>query len=265
MKLPPPYAADSLHIVHNLHYDWSAWTSKAYGPFPKTTINAINQCKELWKQDGMMVEKWYIDKNMLQILFKVSPNIAPQDCTRLAKGRIQHALRQQETPVKFSRRVAFRSLGDNTRAIVKDYIGRQITKSDYADPRFKEWLEQYNFEIPKTRLKHPEHTAAGRYWYALHLVIVVQNRSFPMTLQKNFSKVAKTCFAIAEKKEYEIAELSIMPDHIHIALRGNIAHSAEEMLAGFMNNLWYSLNIGMFWSSECYAGTFSEYKINQIR
>ncbi len=265
MKLPPPYAPESLHIVHNLHYDWSAWTNKAYGPFPESTANAISQCKKLWEKDGMLVEKWLLEGNMLQILFKVTPHIAPQDCSRLAKGRMQYALKQMGTPVNFSRRVGFRSIGENTREIVKDYIGRQITKSDYADPRFKDWLEQYNFKIPKIKLKHPQKTAAGRYWYALHLVIVVQDRKFPMISEQRFTKVTKTCFAVAVKKEYEIAELSVMPDHIHIALRGNIAHSPAEMLAGFMNNLWYSLNIGMFWSSECYAGTFSEYKIDQIR
>jgi REP element-mobilizing transposase RayT len=265
MPLPPPYIPENLRVVHNLHYDWTGCISKGHGGFPNTTTEAVNVCVPLWEKDGLKLEKWSVKASTIQILFKALPHVSPQECTRFVKGRLQHVLRKLDTPVKFSRKVGFRSLGDNTRKIVKKYIVRQAQKSNYIDPKFKKWLDQYNFTIPKVQLERPVPTASGRYWYALHLVIVVENRTIPMTMKKTFDKVANTCFSIARKKGYEIAEMSIMPDHIHISLRGDISSAPELILASFMNNLWKALNVGICWSYECYAGTFSEYRLDQIR
>jgi len=264
MTLPPPYIPENLKIVHNLHYDWTGWISKGHGTFPVTTRQAICDCEPLWKTDGLQLEKTLIKASQIQILFKAQPNLSPYDFTRLIKGRLQHALRKIGTPVKFSRKVGFRSLGDNTRVILKRYIEKQARKSDYVDPRFKDWLDRYNFSIPKVKLAVPSPTSTGRYWYALHLVIVVANRTIPMTMKNTFDKVANCCFAIAHKKGYEIAELSIMPDHIHISLRGKLSDSPADILSSFMNNLWHCLNVGICWNYECYAGTFSEYSLGQI-
>ena len=71
--------------------------------------------------------------------------------------------------------------------------------------------------------------------------------------------------AIAKKKDYEISHLAIMPDHIHMALRGAIDHSPEDIALCYLNNLSYFMGYNCCWSWEYYVGTFSEYGVEAIR
>jgi hypothetical protein len=55
-----------------------------------------------------------------------------------------------------------------------------------------------------------------------------------------------------------------MPDHIHIALKGNPKKSPMDIGLSFLNNLWYFLNVGAVWKREVYAGSFSEYSLKEL-
>ncbi len=56
-----------------------------------------------------------------------------------------------------------------------------------------------------------------------------------------------------------------MPDHLHLALRGVIEESPEEIALSFMNNLSHFLQLGAVWRLGYYAGTFGEYNMRAIR
>jgi hypothetical protein len=56
-----------------------------------------------------------------------------------------------------------------------------------------------------------------------------------------------------------------MPDHVHMALRGAIAHAPEEVALAFLNNLAFALGQCAFWESGYYAGTFSECDMDVVR
>ena len=70
---------------------------------------------------------------------------------------------------------------------------------------------------------------------------------------------------IAEKKGHQISRLAIMPDHLHLSLRGNIAHSPQEIALSFQNNLAYALGQVRFLADTFYVGTFGEYDMWAIR
>jgi hypothetical protein len=55
-----------------------------------------------------------------------------------------------------------------------------------------------------------------------------------------------------------------MPDHVHMALRGNIARSPEEIALAFQNGLAHTAGCRA-WQDGYYAGTFSEYDLDVIR
>ncbi len=259
----PIYTPDTAHIVHSLRYDWTGWL-KEPANFPQTLSAAIGQCRAGWETDGLELDAWQAEGNRLQCLFTAKPDTSPSHCANRAKGRLQHALRQQGTPVDFSRRVGMRTLGDNTRPIVERYIARQVGKSDYVDPRFKEYLGRFTVENAGVILAEPQATGHGRYWYNLHLVMVVADRRHPITRPETFIKVREGCFRIAEKKGCQLAEVSVMPDHVHLALRGNIELSPEGIGLAYLNNLAYLLGYNRCWSEEFYVGTFSEYAVSAI-
>lgn len=70
--------------------------------------------------------RWSADK--IQLAFSTTPSVSPTPFVARAKGRLQHALRLAGTPVKFSRKVSFRSIGDNHSADVEFYIAQQVDK-----------------------------------------------------------------------------------------------------------------------------------------
>jgi len=260
---PPIYAAASVRPVHNLRYDWTGWL-RDHASFPPTLPAAIDHCRAAWQADGLTLDHWHTVGGRIQLLFSAGPGVSPALCAGRAKGRLQHALRQAGTPVSFSRRVGFRSLGDNTREIVERYVAGQVGKSDYVDPRFKTYLGQFTQEDVGTRLAEPFASGHGRYWYNLHVVIVVQDRRFPMTRHETFVCVRDESVAIAKRGGHEVAEISVMPDHVHLALRGNIQQSPLDIGLEYLNGLSRALGNNRCWSEEFYVGTFSEYGVDKI-
>jgi len=261
--LNPIYTPKNTRAVHLLHYDWTGWL-KDQAAFPATLSDAIKNCRDLWASDGMKLEKRESRLGQLQLMFNVIPQLSPSLFVQRVKGRLSHALRKAGTPVQFRVKKGFRSLGKNTREIVQAYIAKQSRKSDYVDPRFRKRLEQFHVDNRAVALKEASATGHGRYWYNLHLVLVVQDRRFPMERNDTFLKARNTILAIAKKKGYAIAELFVMPDHIHVALRGNIEHSPQDIALAFLNNLSYVFGYNRVWNEEYYVGTFGEYRLDQV-
>lgn len=263
MTPAPIYTPDNTPPAHKIRYGWSGWLNPGDG-FPKNTGDAIHACIDPWRKDGLALDDWHTEDHRIQCLFTAATEVSPALCASRAKGRLQYALRQQNTPVKFTRRVGLRSLGDNTREIVARYLDGQVGKSDYVDPQFKDYLTQFTVENPEAVLNAPLRTGHGEYWYNLHLVSVVQDRRCPMTRDETLATARQTCFRIARKHGHQIAELAIMPDHIHCSLRGNHEQSPLEIGLCFLNNLAYVLGYNRCWSEEFYVGTFSEYTVEAI-
>ncbi len=57
----------------------------------------------------------------------------------------------------------------------------------------------------------------------------------------------------------------MMADRLHLALRGNIEQSPEEIALAMMNNLAYAFGHNPIWQSSYYAGTFGNYHMDAVR
>jgi hypothetical protein len=53
-----------------------------------------------------------------------------------AKGRLAYTLRQRGLASEFSRKLAVRSLGENTASDVEKYIESQVDAAQFVDPEF---------------------------------------------------------------------------------------------------------------------------------
>jgi REP element-mobilizing transposase RayT len=98
----------------------------------------------------------------------------------------------------------------------------------------------------------------------LHLVLVVEGR-FRIADGQVLTKIRDTTLAIAAKKGHGVSRLSVMPDHLHVALRGCPAESPDEIVFAYQNNLAYALGQQKIWCDNFYVGTFSEYDMDAIR
>src|SRR5262245_25629838 len=102
---------------------------------------------------------------MIQVLFSAKPDVSPIFLAARAKGRLDHALRRAGRPCKFSHKLAVRSIGDNTREQVEQYIANQVGRASFADPRFQRLLQQFTVSDPSVDLAEAAQVNSGRYWY----------------------------------------------------------------------------------------------------
>jgi len=217
-----------------------------------------------WEDDGLRKLEQTWSPQLIQFTFSVRPQVCPVFFAARVKGRLQHALRKAGLTTQFSRKVGVRTIGKNHRTEVETYIERQVQKEPLADPRFRDLLREFTVTVPGVDLTAATATNSGRYWYNLHLVLVTAARyrvGDPVLL----GTIRDWCFKIADKKGYAISRVSVMPDHLHTCLRGNIAHSPEEVALAFLNNLAFALGQKPIWEPCYYVGTFGEYDMGAVR
>ena len=259
----PLYSAANTRPAYKLYYAWTGWPASGTS-LPEGVKEVLPDAAVGWERDGLRLLQSTASAQQILMTFSVKPHVAPVLFTARVKGRLQHALRQAGHRVRFSRKVAMRSIGENTRADVEQYIESQVRKEPLADPAFRELLEEFTVADPAVDLSLPTETLSGRYWYNLHVVLVTEHR-FRIAEAARLRKLRDRSMRIAAKKGYAISRLSAMPDHVHIALRGNIEHAPQEIALAFQNNLAYAVGQVRVWQATYYVATFSEYDMGAVR
>jgi REP element-mobilizing transposase RayT len=259
----PIYAYEHLKPAFHLRYTWTGWTTAGTQIPPRPNETCFEQLDTAWKSDNLkrIATNWQTDK--IQFTFSTVPTVAPTVFVGRVKGRLQHALRLGGTPVKFSRKVAFRGIGENHTREVQDYVQTQVEKEQLVDPRFSEMLKRFTVADDSVALDQPSESNSGRYWYNLHVVLVVASRG-RIRSEDDFTKLDRTVQAVAKKHQYGIAARAWMPDHLHVALRGNIEESPAEIALSLMNNTAFAMGQNELWQRGFYAGTFSEYDVRAV-
>ena len=254
-----------MYIAHNLHpaYGWTGWPSQ--GTFPsQPPAPFLSELAGQWEGDGLRLLEHNWTPKYISITFSATPKVSPVLLAARAKGRLQHALRIAGNPVKFSRKVSVRSIGHNTRETVETYVRTQIEREEFADPRYKTMLKSQIITDPTVDLSQPAQTNSGSYWYNLHLVLVVSDR-YRMGWGKEAKDLPPVARQIAKENGYEISTLSAMPDHLHVALRGNGEHTPQDIALTFQNKLAKELGKCRVWEHNYYVGTFGEYTMRAVR
>jgi putative transposase len=263
MEIKPLYESHNLNPAYRLIYNWTGWIDGA-SHFPGNISEILSSISPYWEKDGIRLLEHRIKDNAIFATVSTKPFLSPiLICSRL-KGRIQHSCSGQGVPLKFSRKLSLRSIGENKSAEVTGYIAKQAAKENLADKRYRDILQKYTEVNRNLDLSTPQQTKSGMYWYNLHIVLVISGR-YHIENEKNLEKLKSCSMGIAAKKGYEIKALSIMPDHLHVALRGNIEQSPEETILAFQNNLAYVMGMLYFWEFNYYVGTFGEYDMGVVR
>ena len=262
MTPQPLYRALDQQPAYGLRHTWCGWSTA--GDLRALADEDWIALKTAWEKDHFHLLERTIDGNKIMLTFGIHPVVSPVFLAKHAKGRLEHAFRETGNCVTFSRKVAVRSVGENITDEVQAYIAAQVRNEEFLDPRFAEYLEQFTVVDPSVDLSLPTESRSGQYWYNLHLVLVTDGRT-RFVDEPGLKAIRDGSFRIAAKKGYRIAAVSVMPDHVHLALRGAIEHSPEEIALSFQNNLAHMLRQGAVWRPGYYVGTFGEYNMNAIR
>lgn len=258
----PLYTPDKASGAYQLRFSWTGWPSEKL--FRHQPVELIDATRPAWETDGLRVLEYRWTSEMVQILFSTLPTASPVFLAGRAKGRLDHALRQAGLKMEFSRKVAVRSIGDNTRSEVEAYVANQVANAHFADTDFAETLAEFTVLNPAVDLSQPSDSARGRYWYNLHLVLVTEDRSLTSD-RATLRTIRDGCLQIANKKEHLLARLAVMPDHLHVALRPSIQESPLDVVFAYQNNLAFLLGQKRLWRDGYYVGTCSEYTTQAVR
>jgi hypothetical protein len=124
---------------------------------------------------------------------------------------------------------------------VENYIHNQVSNELLADQRFREMLASLTVVDPQVDLSLPTETNSGRYWYNLHLVLLTSAR-YRIGEEAMLVTIKETTLRICAKKGYRASTLAVLPDHLHLALRGAVEQSPEEIALSLLNNLAHVLD-----------------------
>lgn len=261
--MQPYYTPENVKAAYRLRYSWTGWPSIPPLP-PEPDDEFFADLGEAFQRDGIRLLERSWEAERVFLLASALPQVSPVAFAARAKGRLQHHLRGSERPTGFSRKVSVRALGENRRIEVERYIEGQVSQAQFADPRIVELLEPFTWRDESVDLSIPCASAHGRYWYLLHLVLVVSGRA-RIWEEERLRALRNGCLRIARARGHRISAGSIMPDHLHLALAGHIEQSPEAIALCYMNNLAYFLGQSALWMPSYYVATFGEYDLGRIR
>ena len=164
--------------------------------------------------------------------------------------------------VRFSRKVGMRAIGENISEVVIGYVREQLAHVDLADARYRATLAEQAIEDANVNLAAPSEANSGRYWYNLHLIMVLAGR-FRLGREEGLLRLRPAAQATASQENCAIKVLAIMPDHIHIALRGNIERSPVAIGVAFQNALAAAAGCWLF-QDRFYVSSFGEYGLAAV-
>jgi REP element-mobilizing transposase RayT len=263
MPIPDCYRPETTTPAYSLRWSWTGWPSKDL--MPRVTDEDWCTLAKLWEQDSIRLLEHKCDSEYWQATVSTKPIVTPFLIVSRIKGRIDHLFRSRSIPFKFSRKVSLRAIGNNTTEDVQEYIRRQVDSATFCDLQFaaslkqftRVWKDVHDFDLPAE-------VTSGRYWYRLHLVLVVEGRHRIRDI--NFiGSVFEVCQAIALDRADRLAAISVMPDHLHLSIRGNVADSPETVAIAYMNETCRRLKAVGLWQPSYYVGTTGAYNMNAVR
>lgn len=249
--------------AYQLRYAWTCWTSRESSfptPLPEQIIESL---PSLWETDALHPLEWEASRGQLQILFSARPEMAPAWIAQRAKGRLQHAFRTAGLPLELQRNFRLASVGAPRTAEVDSYLRSQLQHGDFADPRYRDALKHLSFDIPDAGLTSPIRSAHAEYVLAYHLVLVTADRwRMP---SETAAKIASALRACAADRGGNIVKASLMPDHVHLAVKGQPAASPGDLLENIRRVSGNAVGTQGFWMPSGYLGTFGPYGMGAIR
>ena len=267
----PPMRTRRTDLVHRIAYSWTGWPKDEPFP-PEPSDDFLPTLDAAWASDGLrrLAHRWQAD--LVQFTFEAPGNASPEFVAARAKGRLDHALRGAGWRHSLQRKVAVRSLGENTLEVVLRYIATQLDRADLADPRYAHSLAEAAWEDGAVDLDEPLASGHGRYWYNLHLVAVTGGRwrigredFLPKVTAavRSWSAELSAAGGPGEARP-GVHSLAVMPDHVHLAVRGPSAQSPDAIAGALRGALNRAAGCLLF-DSRVYAGTFSSYPLAHVR
>ncbi len=264
--IPPnkTYTYVTMSFVSSLYFGCTTtfnapWPGAASGlPPPGAALAAF-------KKESIHLLSTRYESDRLQALIEVKDSVPPAFLIQRLKGRLSHALKQAYPSFPgFSRHFFLRTLGQNTKSIVSNYIQSQVDNSDLVDPLYRQRMKELRYQQAEQVLADKTRHQ-GIYDLFAHVGLVTGGRYRMFTPEAR--KVFDSLCAAAETIDATPMDISMMPDHAHLLLRWPKGLSAEELLEGVKQASGNRLRRSAFWHAGGYVGSVGPYplKVAQLQ
>ncbi len=198
--------------------------------------------------------------DLSQFFISSKPEISPVQLIRGVKGRLQSLIRDQ-FPKALQRNYALRSIGSTRRAVVAQYIEKQLEHHGWSLHKWCARLAKLQIKT-NVDLAQPRRSAHGLYWYNLHLVLVNDMRYRIATAQ--LERVHCALWTISKEQHHLLSRASILPDHIHLLLGCNLNQSPLTVALAYLNGITAGLRGQRIFQSSFHVSTCGEYDLGVI-
>jgi hypothetical protein len=254
----PIYTPANCSAAYQL--DWSYTLFWNEPPADACWLPALSAACE---SDGIRIlQHAFTQPEVSQFLISTRPGVVPQQIAQRVKGRLQHVLRS-DTPSAFRRSYSLRGIGSTRREKLERYLAGQVEHHPLGDPRTAEQLKRFQFHDAKVDLSQPSHSTHAQYWHNLHIVLVNDLRG-RQSDDEHLRRVRDMIVRASAKKGHLLSRAAILPDHLHLALRGSLEESPEEIVLGYMNNVAFACGMKDVLKYSYFVGAFSEYDLGVI-
>lgn len=199
----------------------------------------------------------------LLFLLSTTPRVSPPDIVKSVKGRLVHLLRPR-VKVEFRRNFSLTSVGSAKLETVEKYVETQLAHHPLAAQLSRFLMEEFLVSRPGVNLAEPVTSNHGRYFTALHLVLVHADR-WRVVEREFHTKTSAAIDAIAMERGFRLSRFSILPDHLHLVLGVDYRNSPETIALSFMNKIAFRHGMQRLWMDSFYVGTVGPYDLNAVR
>jgi REP element-mobilizing transposase RayT len=255
----PIYTADNCTPAYHLRWSVALFARQRI-PSVGTWLDQLTAAVEL---DGVrLLEHQLRSPDVHMFLISTKPPVEPSQIIWSVKGRLQHLIKAS-SPRAFRRNFAVTSVGHSRREVVEAYLADQLGHHRMADPAVEQQLEEFQLTFPDVDLSRPQNSSHGQYVHNLHLVLVNQNR-WSQAHRDELEITRNAVCAVANTNGHRLSRISLLADHLHVAMGCDYATSPQDVALLYLNSLAYSHGMKDIYQYSYYVGTFGEYDMGAV-
>ena len=271
-----PYNASQLHLAycHRVHFRF-----QTHCRLPQSYLEGLRQDEFQASLDAYGIRLLDVASDEVDLVCQVSlrPAESVSGCASKFKGRLSKWLRTAQgldAPTKLlATGYLACTVGDPTRKDIEGYIGRQGEHHGYSQrPLPPVLVEEYPLPAAAAvRLDAAHNLSLLRY----HLVFGTMCRRGVFT-QAEAAGVVAAWRGVQAKEQFALLKVSVVPDHVHMAVRVHPAVAPLALAERLMNVaqevmfeqfpevvIRYSAN--RLWENGAYVGSFGELSSRAVR
>ena len=233
---------------------------------------------ELCVREGYHLLEADIGETKLRLLLSLKPTHTVSNVAKMLKGnldrefslKLREHLSRNRMKRLWARGYFATSSGKVSLETVQRYVHSQVSHHGYKG----EWTTPLTFRNPA--YKSPAFSLAHSFCLLnYHIVMVTQSR-IPVFDEEMARGLLKYVLLIAQKHEFVVERMSLLPDHFHLVIEARPTVSVEECVRALIENTRYWMErryVGVLkgtgawdvWQPSYYAGTVGEFTTAQIR